>query len=81
MSGSTSSFALRPGGKERSVISRHLPVLWPLGMTLNRLTWRFGRESDVGKGPSMHAAKRAFPFEVGPNDIWVELCGPHVGGR
>ena len=39
---------------DRSVMSLHLPGVWPLGMTPNRLTCREGREDDLSNGPRKH---------------------------
>ena len=54
-SGAIPSLTLAPGGKERSVMRRHFPVLRPFGITPNRLTWHGGREgrSAGENGPNM----------------------------
>ena len=59
--GSIPSLTLLPGGKDRSVMSLYLPVLWPLGTTPNLLIWRGGNlpSSASEKGPSMRPRERS----------------------
>ena len=46
------SLTLWPWGKERSVMRRHLPVLWPLGIILKRFICNGGRCEMSSNGPS-----------------------------
>ena len=59
-SGSMPSFTLPPGGKDRSVIRRHFPELWPFGITPTQLMCRYGMVHESGHGPSMRPSDISF---------------------
>ena len=59
-------------------MSLHFPVLWPLGITPKRLTWREGAQ-ERGNGPSMRPRASSAHGEVLVHHFRMEGGRLHVG--